>query len=829
MSLSTSSRQGQHALAKTALWLLGAALFSPSRALTLRQSVEPPTKLPEWATENDLRYQPALDFDTDGCYNVPAIGCNKRVSEGLSEGSGEWQGCRDEADLDNSNVYSRQRCNNGWCAYMYDYYFEKDYAIGPGTGHRHDWEHIIVLVPDDSTVQKIVCASAHGGYDCKNADEVRWHNEVHPKIVYHKDGPSTHAFRFANEANDQLENHKKEWQLADLVSWNGFPTPDHRNILENHNFGSASFGIGHQFADNLGKLVDRQCDQHPSGQVICTNPLLRIEFDKDIDEGSPGNLPPNNGCNPPSDPEPEPEPERPDLRVLPLGDSITNGFGSSSNAGYRGYFYNLATEVHNVVDMIGSVRSGDADDADHEGHNGATIAEISGYAERVLSQRPNVVLLHAGTNDMGSDAGAVGAVNRLMNLVDMIIAKCPDATVLVARIIPSTSTSMQARINSFNDGVEDAMNARADDGKKVLVIRMDEAVGTADLIDGLHPNDLGYIIMATNWWNGVQQAFENRWIDDPVAGQPPDNGGGGVVCGTVPTWIPQGTTASGGGLGSAALENNATGVFMADIDGDGRDDYLHVSENGEVYMYWNIGKAPDEGPNAGKVQWQPVGVIASGGGAQGHQVRFADIDGDGRSEFIWVKDSGSATVWWNRGFASDGQVKVIWGPGAGEEIATGIGDGQGVRFADMNGDGKADFIHLAENGAATLYINQGRRETGGWGWWNWGVIASGVGTSRENIRFADLNGDGRDDYIAVESATGGLNAWYNRGPQSQNWAAVTPLVWWNPGSIASGVSYLPNWSTSNMVTFGDLNGDSRDEYLYIGVEDSSVYAFLNGC
>lgn len=116
---------------------------------------------------------------------------------------------------------------------------------------------------------------------------------------------------------------------------------------------------------------------------------------------------------------------------------------------------------------------------------------------------------------------------------------------------------------------------------------------------------------------------------------------------------------------------------MADIDGDGQDDYLHVSENGEVYMYWNVGNAPDSGPNAGKVQWRPIGVIASGGGAKGYQVRFADIDGDGRAEFIWVKDSGSATVWWNKGFSSDGKVKVIWGPGAGEEVATGIGDGQG--------------------------------------------------------------------------------------------------------------------------------------------------------
>jgi hypothetical protein len=64
---------------------------------------------------------------------------------------------------------------------MYDYHFEMDFA-SPGVGHTHDWEHIIVWVPADKTKQRFVCASAHGGYDCKFEDEVRWHNDDHPKV-----------------------------------------------------------------------------------------------------------------------------------------------------------------------------------------------------------------------------------------------------------------------------------------------------------------------------------------------------------------------------------------------------------------------------------------------------------------------------------------------------------------------------------------------------------------------------------------------------------------------------------------------------------------------
>lgn len=34
---------------------------------------DPPTALPQVATDEQLRWQPSLDFDTDGCYNTPAI------------------------------------------------------------------------------------------------------------------------------------------------------------------------------------------------------------------------------------------------------------------------------------------------------------------------------------------------------------------------------------------------------------------------------------------------------------------------------------------------------------------------------------------------------------------------------------------------------------------------------------------------------------------------------------------------------------------------------------------------------------------------------------
>jgi lysophospholipase L1-like esterase len=89
------------------------------------------------------------------------------------------------------------------------------------------------------------------------------------------------------------------------------------------------------------------------------------------------------------------------LRVMPLGDSITWGVGSSSGNGYRGPLWNeLAADGH-PLDFVGTVRNGPMSDPDNEGHSGYRINEIAALADASLTRyRPNVVTLHIGTNDL---------------------------------------------------------------------------------------------------------------------------------------------------------------------------------------------------------------------------------------------------------------------------------------------------------------------------------------------------------------------------------------------------------------------------------------------
>jgi hypothetical protein len=52
---------------------------------------------------------------------------------------------------------------------------------------------------------------------------------------------------------------------------------------------------------------------------------------------------------------------------------------------------------------------------------------------------------------------------------------------------------------------------------------------------------------------------------------------------------------------------------------------------------------------------------------------------------------------------------------------------------------------------------------GDWYWYSQGTTASGVLVPGSRIQFADINADGREDYLDVNPTTGGIRAWMNVG------------------------------------------------------------------
>lgn len=152
----------------------------------------------------------------------------------------------------------------------------------------------------------------------------------------------------------------------------------------------------------------------------------------------------------------------------------------------------------------------------NEGHPGAIITEIATFAKASLPQRPNVILLMAGTNDMAQSLNVSDAPRRLGVLIDQCHTACPDAVILVAQLTPSSSNTTQANVAVFNPTIPDLVAARVSNGTKALVVNMEAFVTTNDLIDGLHPNDIGYGKMAQGWLEGLQEAMAKGWITPPV-------------------------------------------------------------------------------------------------------------------------------------------------------------------------------------------------------------------------------------------------------------------------------------------------------------------------
>lgn len=157
--------------------------------------------------------------------------------------------------------------------------------------------------------------------------------------------------------------------------------------------------------------------------------------------------------------------------------------------------------------------------------SGKTIQFISDNVGPSLAQRPNIVLVHAGTNDMnssnaisteGNDPAA--AAERLGLLVDRITDACPDAVVLVAMVIETWDPPQAQRTRQFDALVPGLAGRRRDAGSKVLAVDF-TPFSKKLLRDGVHPSNEGYQVFGDYWYDFVTQ-IPVEWIQPPVGNDP---------------------------------------------------------------------------------------------------------------------------------------------------------------------------------------------------------------------------------------------------------------------------------------------------------------------
>jgi hypothetical protein len=222
-------------------------------------------------------------------------------------------------------------------------------------------------------------------------------------------------------------------------------------------------------------------------------------------------------------------------------------------------------------------------------------------------------------------------------------------------------------------------------------------------------------------------------------------------------------------------------VGTGDFNGNGQDDILWRSDSGQV-VTWLL--------NGG----QFASATAVGSAAPGwHIAGTGDFNSDGRDDILWHSDTGQVASWLMNG----GQINSISSVGSAPMSAHIAGTG------DFNGDGRTDILWRSENGQVSTWLMNGGQL----------ASATAIGSAGSDWHIAatgDLNGDGRDDII-WRNDDGRVSTWLMNGGQL--------LAAGNSGTAGTA------W---HIAGAGDLNGDGRDEILWRNDDGHVAEWVMNG-
>lgn len=193
------------------------------------------------------------------------------------------------------------------------------------------------------------------------------------------------------------------------------------------------------------------------------------------------------------------------MNIMPLGDSITSGFGDPSMDSYRWALANYLTETQQIrtAQYVGSQSSGSHGNTHHEGHNGYRLDQLNaGTPGWMAAYNPDLVYLHAGVNDAIQGATGQQMADRMRTLLTTILASSSTRRVIVSEaLVPRagsvTNDQPSIAVQQFNKALPGIVAAA---GPRVSLARVTLAVPNSMMGDGVHPNGEAYVRMAWVFW-----------------------------------------------------------------------------------------------------------------------------------------------------------------------------------------------------------------------------------------------------------------------------------------------------------------------------------------
>ncbi|PZG03041.1 cellulose-binding protein, partial [Micromonospora craterilacus] len=211
------------------------------------------------------------------------------------------------------------------------------------------------------------------------------------------------------------------------------------------------------------------------------------------------------------------------VRVMPLGDSITGSPGC-----WRALLWNrLQSAGYTNIDFVGTLGPqgcGQPYDGDNEGHGGALVTNVANQNQLpgwLSATRPDVVLMHFGTNDVWSNIAPATILAAYGRLVDQMRASNPAMRVLVAKIIPMAPSSCPdcgQRVVALNSAIDGWAAGKTTAQSPIVVVDQWTGFSTAaDTYDGVHPNAAGDRKISDRWYPALTAALTGGPTPTPTA------------------------------------------------------------------------------------------------------------------------------------------------------------------------------------------------------------------------------------------------------------------------------------------------------------------------
>lgn len=196
------------------------------------------------------------------------------------------------------------------------------------------------------------------------------------------------------------------------------------------------------------------------------------------------------------------------IRIMPLGNSITHGeHGSSPIGGFRDDLAFMLLEEGIDFDLVGTFNDGVSAYPWHQGDPGKTAGYLASNVTGWLGQTyPDLVLLHIGTNDIYSGY----TTERIISDIDRILVAIwdydPDIPILLCSTIPrkddknNANTALARAIHVLTvEKIQADYPIRYVGQNEVFVANSNWA--TDYMQDLWHPKNLGYSVMAEAYFN----------------------------------------------------------------------------------------------------------------------------------------------------------------------------------------------------------------------------------------------------------------------------------------------------------------------------------------